>query len=494
MLSASIQTSTRTVMQNYGCQNMLPQLWSNLKKISLLILLIFISHNLLAQKVVPVNRSPLTGIALPPGSKHDKRMLSVVGAQMLLDTEGKKTAAVLKNTEVLSLPPVKNNGYTADSFAVAVQQSGWSLSAVANEKNYYWLQQNDKYILAYFFTAKKETNIYFGESNQPPQGIITPPQVQTDVQQQSNNGTAQQTTNTQPEQQTQNQTSENNTTTPVSSGFKFNTSNFDDGWAATEQADWVEVKKDNIKVLLHYPKDGTIFPADPEPLTTAAWNILVAPRYSNLKNYKTAYITAYNRPYLGMGYATENASGKEVFLVLFRQGQSGWLEFIAPDKNTFMQQYKFDPETIRWDSESDLMIPLTKMTGYNKFAVAAADFTGKWTSDFTGIQQLYNVYTGDYAGMHMNQSNEEFVFAAGNTYNWKLLVVNGMAGNAKFNQVKSSGTFTVPNNWQIHFSKIESSAKTFHAHWSCIKGARILNLLNADHPGSGMYTQYGLAK
>ncbi len=96
MLSASIQISTRTVMQNYTCQNMLPQLWSNLKKISLLILLIFISHNLLAQKVVPVNRSPLTGIALPPGSKQDKRMLSVVGAQMLLDTEGKKNAAVLK--------------------------------------------------------------------------------------------------------------------------------------------------------------------------------------------------------------------------------------------------------------------------------------------------------------------------------------------------------------------------------------------------------------
>ena len=133
-------------------------------------------------------------------------------------------------------------------------------------------------------------------------------------------------------------------------GFTFTTTNFDDGWISTVQEDWVEVVKADIKVLIHYPKEGTIFPADPEPLTNAAWNILVAPRYSSLKNYKTTYITTYNRPYLGMGTAKNNASGKEVFIVLYRQGETGWLEFISPDKNSFIKQFKFDPETIRWDS------------------------------------------------------------------------------------------------------------------------------------------------
>ena len=279
----------------------------------------------------------------------------------------------------------------------------------------------------------------------------------------------------------------------ASSEFAFSTTNFDDGWTSTVQEDWVEVTKGSIKVLLHYPKDGTIFPADPGPLTNAAWNILVAPRYSNLKNYKSSYITSYDRPYLGMGTATENSSGKNVFIVLFRQGQSGWLEVIAPDKNSFIEQFKFDPETIQWDSESDLMIPLVNMTGYNKFAVAASDFKGRWTSDFTGIQQLYNVYTGQYAGMNMNQSNEEFIFKE-NTYNWKLLIVKGMVGNASYTEVKSTGDFSVPNNWQIYFSKIENGPRTFHAFWSCIKGARILNLLDANAPGSGIYTKYGLAK
>lgn len=280
----------------------------------------------------------------------------------------------------------------------------------------------------------------------------------------------------------------------VNSEFAYNTTHFDDGWTGTVQEDWVEVIKGDIKVLLHYPKQGTIFPADPEPLITTAWNILVAPRYSNLNNYKTTYISTYNRPYLGMGHATENASGKNVFIVFFRQGHSGWIEFIAPDKNSFIQQFKFDPETIQWDSNSDLMNPLANMTGYNRFAVAASDLKGKWTSDFTGIQQLYNVYTGQYAGMNINQSNEEFIFGAGASYNWKLLVVNGMVGNAKYTEVKSAGMFTVPNNWQINFSKIETGPRTFNAFWSCIKGARVLNLLDANAQGSGMYTKYGLAK
>ena len=171
-------------------------------------------------------------------------------------------------------------------------------------------------------------------------------------------------------------------------GFTFTTTNFDDGWTSTVQEDWVEVKKEATTVLIHYPKEGTIFPADPEPLTNAAWNILVAPRYSKLRNYKTTYISSYNRVYLGFGYLTENSTGKEVYVLLFRQGETGWLEFVTPDKNSFIQQFKFDPDMIRWDSETDLMIPLSRMATYNKFAIGATDFNGTWTSDFTGLQQL----------------------------------------------------------------------------------------------------------
>ncbi|HRF18621.1 MAG TPA: hypothetical protein PK977_10645, partial [Chitinophagaceae bacterium] len=140
---------------------------------------------------------------------------------------------------------------------------------------------------------------------------------------------------------------------------------------------------------------------------------------------------------------------------------------------------------------TDLMNALISMSNYNKFAIAASDFTGTWTSDFSGVQQLYSVYTGQYAGMNINQSNETFQFGTGNTYNWKLLAVNGMVGNMKYAEVKSAGKFTVLNNWQISFSKIENKAKKYHAYFKCIKGARLLMLLDADYPGSGIYTAYG---
>lgn len=280
------------------------------------------------------------------------------------------------------------------------------------------------------------------------------------------------------------------TSTPAGT-FTFTTTNFDDGWTSIEKTDWVEVSKGTIKVLLHYPKEGTIFPADPEPLTNAAWNILVAPRYSHLKNYRTAYITTYERPYLGFGDLMDNATGKEVFVVLFRQGASGWIEIIAPDKNSFIQTFRFDPYTINWNSETSLMDPLLKLAGYNKFGVAAADLTGTWTSDFSGMQQLYSVYTGQYAGMNINQSSQTFDFGAGNSYNWKILVVNGMVGSMKYGQAKSSGKFTVVSNWQVSFSDIEGKLRLYDVYFSSLKGARILWVNDAKNPGSGVFTGFG---
>lgn len=276
-------------------------------------------------------------------------------------------------------------------------------------------------------------------------------------------------------------------------GFAFSTCNFDDGWKSTAQEDWVEVSKGKVKVLLHYPKEGTIIPADPEPEVKNAWNILVAPHYSSMKQFHTTYVNDYNMVYIGSAYTTESRTGKNVFTVLFRKGSSGWIEIVTPDKNTFIQEFKFDPETVRWDSDINLFAIIEKMPNYNKFAIAASDFNGKWSSDFTGIQQMYNVYSGLYAGMLMNQSNEYFIFS-GNTYAWKLQVVNGMAGNAQYTKTESKGTFSVPNPWQLQCSKIESGPKLYNAFWRCIKGARILCLIDAKYPAGGVYTQYGLSK
>ncbi len=472
----------------------------NYKLRILCLLMVLLTGKFIAaqSKLVDTKQSAVTGLSLPEGSKQDKRFLSVSAAKMLLELISKKAGATIKTTEVLYLSLTNAGGFTMETLKTTLQQSGWSIRPVDEDPEYVWLDQNGKTVLAYLSTTKKEINLYFGETaGSPavqPQGETT--QQQTTQQQQTT--TTQDQTTTQEQTTQQQQTTQQDQqqvtqvpTTPVKSGYAFNISNFDDGWTSTVQEDWVEVTKGNIKVLLHYPKEGTIIPADPEPHVNNAWNILTAPRYSNLRNYRTAYIQTYNRPYFGMGTLTDNATGKDVFVVLFRQGQSGWIEFIMPDKNDFIQQYRFDPETIGWNSESDLMNPLVQMSNYNKFAVAASDFSGTWTSDFTGVQQLYHVYTGNYGGMLINQSKEVFEFTSSNSYKWNLLVINGMVGATNYAQVKSTGKLQVINNWQITCSDIEGKPKKYHAFFSCIKGARLLKLLDADFPGSGIPTVFG---
>jgi hypothetical protein len=308
---------------------------------------------------------------------------------------------------------------------------------------------------------------------------------------------------------------QNNTNQNVSSAvkgnYKFNTTNFDDGWTSTIQEDWVEVTKGNKKVLIHFPKEGTIIPADPDKLTNAAWNILVAPRYSNLKNYKTSYVEDSKRPYFGMGYATEIKTGKPVFIVLFRRG-GGWIEAVTADNNSFTQEFGFNPESIRWGSISQYMggwvvnnsqgntinadqqvfDRLENMVGKNKFAVAASDLynTGEWKDHYSSNTFYANYYTGAYAGMSTYSSSQWFVFKAGNNYHWELAAANSYGGQIATAKATGNGTYKSLNDWKLFFSEMEGKAKTFDVYFSAIKGGRVLWMNDAQTPGSGIFTGF----
>lgn len=299
------------------------------------------------------------------------------------------------------------------------------------------------------------------------------------------------------------------------SGFKFSTTNFDDGWTGSIKEDWVEVTKGNIKVLLHYPKDGTIFPADPDVLTNAAWNILIAPRYSNLRNYKTSYIQDYKRPCFGMGYATENITGKSVFIVLFRRA-GGWIEVVTPDNNSFTQEFGFNPESIRWgklteymggwvldnnkgmtvEAVSEHFDRLESMVSYNKFAVSESDLnnTGEWKDRFASNTFYTNYYTGASAGMSTYSSASWFVFKAGLNYHWEIVATNSYGGAMDIAQAKSDGNFKSVNNWQLYFSDIEGKPKTYDVYFTAIKGGRVLWMNDAKAAGSGIFTGYSKTK
>jgi hypothetical protein len=448
-----------------------------------------------AQKVFPVTKSALSGISIPEGSKQDKRMLMVGAAQLLLEMEAKEFGATIQNTEVLYLPVVAGANYNLETFTASATQAGWQLSPVDGTKEYFWLQQGQRVLIVYFTLQKKEINLYLADANglNPQNDTTNPPAIDSTIINTNIAALIDTTKNN-----TNNNNNNNNPSPPavntvsnpvVAGSYHFSTTNFDDGWTSTIHEDWVKVAKGNIEVLLHHPKEGTVIAADPEPVTNNAWNILVAPRYTNLTNYRTAYISSYNRPYLGMGNATEVATGKNVFVLLFRQG-GGWIEFITPDKNTFIQQYKFDPETIRWDSETDLMKPLGNMASYNRFAVAATDLQGKYTDRFASNTFYTNIYTGMSAGMSTYSSSQFFEFGAGQTYKWQLVAANSYGGRTSVSSAKGAGSFTMLSNWKMEFSDIEGKPCRYDVYFSAIKGGRVLWMNNADVPGSGIFTGF----
>jgi hypothetical protein len=260
--------------------------------------------------------------------------------------------------------------------------------------------------------------------------------------------------------------------TPAS-GFAFTTTNFDDGWVATVQSEWVEVNKGLIKILIHYPNKSA---DDYNPVLLDglknAWNVLVAPKYSSATNMEFKPISSWESIEFAEADVVEKSTRKSVHVVLFKKnttgGRSNYLEFITPDKKSFEKEFgAYHQSTTGWEK-------MQNMGGYNKFAVATSDLQGKWTNNFSGTTQYVNAITGLDAGMDTHASAENFQLGPGNSYRWDLAVANGPVGNIKFQSVKSSGTFSLLGNWQVNFSNIEGKPRTFNAHFSCIKGLRIL--------------------
>jgi hypothetical protein len=178
-----------------------------------------------------------------------------------------------------------------------------------------------------------------------------------------------------------------------------------------------------------------------------------------------------------------------VFVALFRKGESGWIEIISPDRNAFVQAFGIDISKADYYTGSNMWDPLRKLSWYNRFAVSPEDIRGKWTNNFSGMQQYVNVYTGANAGMDTYSSSQTFEFQAGGNYKWEISVASGFVGSIKFQNAKSSGVATLPNNWQIRFSDLEGKPKTYNAYFTCIKGARILWLEDTSYTSG--YTGYG---
>lgn len=259
----------------------------------------------------------------------------------------------------------------------------------------------------------------------------------------------------------------------AANGYGYGATKFDDGWTSTVQEDWVQVAKGAIRVLIHHPnKQADAYNSVLMDGLKNAWDVLVAPRYSTARNFEFKPITGWQSVEFAEADMVEKATGKTVHVVLFKMNYSSgagrYLEFITPDKRAFEQEFgAYHQTTYGWEK-------MENMANYNRFGIAAADLKGKWTNDFSGSLSYVSVYTGASAGTDTHASVENFFFGPGNTYKWDIGVASGFVGSIKFQSVKSSGKFSVPGIWQATFSDIEGKPRTYSAHFSCVKGGRIL--------------------
>jgi len=465
-----------------------------MKHIASILFLAFIIVSAFGQsKVTPASRSELSGIELPTGAKQDKRILATASAKTLLDMIAEDNQIKLEEgVEVYTLIGVVGSG-TVDQVKLAAQKAGWILTLLSGQTKYWLLTKNKTSLLMYLESNKRDTQLYLCSVNSiglEPETPAPPVVSQNTSANQSNNQTNNSVAVVAPQKEFVEQKVVTVPTPAPSSGFSFTTINFDDGWVSTVHEDWVEVTKSNVKVLIHYPNETTSkYISDSDEAKRIAWNTLVAPRYSNLQNYFVAKCAlSYIEGSFVSGTLTDNQTGQTVYVALFKRDSSPWIEFIAPNINAFGQGTGFNVAVLNDYVRNEEWDALQKFEGYNKFAVAASDLTGTWTNNFGGYTQYVNAYTGADAGMNTHSSTQTFEFLVDGSYNWSIGVASGFVGNIKFSGAKSSGKFTNPNNWQIHFSELEGKPRLYNAYFSCVKGARILWLQDT---GYGGYSSYG---
>lgn len=431
-------------------------------------------------KLVPVSKSTLTGIELPAGAKQDSRILSTAAARTLLQMKGEENSATVGDqVEVFTMPPSADN-QVVDQIKAAAKKAGWEIRPFSNEITYSLLVNQQRTILMYVESLKKETALYLSPvvaiQQQPevaadvakvvtPVNVVEPVKgvepVKTEVQQPVQVVPPSEATKVQ------------QSTATSADGFTFSTINFDDGWTSTIAADYVKVVKGNMQVLLYYSFEiNDQVRATNLEMRDYFWNLLVVPNYTVKSAFPLNESLTYFKVHFTEGDAIDR-TGKPVYLamtVLVNSGIATPVLAIAPDKNSYAQQFP-EPKN------------LGNMTGYNRFAVGAKDVTGSWSANSGSSVNLYNTYTGNYAGMNYAQSTDSFQFNGDGTYSSKHSGASSVYGNTTVYTQEYKGKLTV-SNWDMSLTnRWKDATENFNAWFEVVRGGRILHLQNKSASG-----------
>jgi len=435
-----------------------------------LVVLLAVTFAVYGQKnVTIVTNSGITGISLPEGSKEDKRMLPLAAARTLLELTAKELGRVLRgDLEVLSLPPSDDSApqailrKIADAGFVVEEQKGFSEYAI--------LKREGKEFLVYLSAGKISTEFYTGML-EPLVTITTNlPEIQDDKSHPAITISPEFTN----EAKTGSEVPEQRTIIQRSTGFTYITTNFDDGWTAYSETEFILVKKSELKVRLYFPSEITENMRPPvTELTDYFWNTLVLPEFTIVNSWRFEQPLSFFSTNYMYAQAIEKSTGRNAFIGLNVESNTGIaypVLAIAPDRESYEKQFP-EPKSV------------SNMLVYNRFAVALPDLEGKWTASSGSGIDYYNTLTGAYAGMAIAQSSDEFVFHTTGDYTSRHSGATGMVGSIQTYDQNYSGKVNV-SNWEIILTnRFKGATDTFEAWFEVVKGGRILRLVNKEATG-----------
>lgn len=450
-----------------------------------LVLFLLLAVAVFAQKnLVPASTSAFTGIDLPAGSRQDKRLFSIAVVRTFLEGETKKFGVTVSDAELFRLPPGVDH---TNSIRTALRDKGWEEKRLDTRPEYMWLTKQGQYFFMYWSANPKNPELYFGK----PEGIpvfesSTPLFDNQSVVQQQQPATQnslppvqqEQTQQTQPPSQ---QPEIQSLQSVRIDGYTYSVTNFDDGWVAKPFADYVQVTKGAITVLLHYAIEIDDNLRNTGNVEGTLFDRLMQPRYivSNLRKYDNNG-PCYFCIYFYEADVVEKSTGRKYytgFRVLIESGIARCIEIIAPSVHEFQKEFPNQEK-------------IAGMLGYNRFAVALADLVGTWEESSGAAANMYNVVTGAYAGMATASSAHSFTFNADGTYNSKHSGAHGMVGSMTFFDQKYEGKLTV-TQWDITMTnRWEGKTEYWWAHFEAVRGGRVLHI--TDKAASAMH--YALVK
>ena len=197
-----------------------------------------------------------------------------------------------------------------------------------------------------------------------------------------------------------------------------------EGWFVEATADYVQYTRNDIKVIQYFISEN--------PTKDQFWDETLN-RFFATDHY-TAYednrITSFATIEFASCMATYRPTGQQYFIAWLIDwvNDAAFLAITATEP-TYLQYFP-DPKK------------LGEMLQFNNFQVSPQAIQGVWTNDDGAAAQMYNVNTGNYAGMAVAQASRKYTFS-GNEYHFSAQGSTGMVGSEQVFQSEEKGTFQV---------------------------------------------------